>query len=159
MRATLARSPQPPGRTESFRPFAPVVTSEDASKYFDIGPDDTWMYAHMLFATQVRPQYRELLPSITHVDGSARVQTVFAAESPRLWKVLRAFASLSGVPILVNTSFNVRGEPIVCTPAEALATFVSTGIDVLVMEDLLVSRPPPAVGRQPEQVESSVASR
>jgi carbamoyltransferase len=129
---------------EDFRPFAPAVTAESAGEYFDIDPDDEWTYAHMLFVAQVRPKYRDVLPSITHVDGSARVQTVFAGESPGLWKLLRAFEAISGIPILVNTSFNVRGQPIVCTPEEALATFVSTGIDRLVMEDFVVSRIPTA---------------
>jgi carbamoyltransferase len=125
-------------KREGFRPFAPVVTKEAATKYFEIqeGEEDT--YAHMLLVTQVRPSFRDQLPAITHVDGSARVQTVSRENYPRLWAVLRAFEEITGLPILLNTSFNVQGQPIVCTPAEALDTFLFARLDLLVLGDFLV---------------------
>jgi carbamoyltransferase len=125
---------------EEFRPFAPAVTQEDATCYFEIEPGDEDLYAHMLFVSQVRPQYQDVLPAITHVDGSARVQTVARDDNWRFWSLLKAFERISGVPILVNTSFNVRGQPIVCTPQEAVGTFIAAGLDALVMGDYLVVR-------------------
>jgi carbamoyltransferase len=125
---------------EEFRPFAPAVTAEAASRYFEIEPGEEKLYAHMLFVTQVRAPYRALLPAITHVDGSARVQTVACANDRRFWRLLEEFERVSGVPILVNTSFNVRGQPIVCTPTEAVETFLAAGLDALVIGDYLVTR-------------------
>jgi carbamoyltransferase len=103
-------------KREAFRPFAPVVTQEGAARLFEIQPGQEETYAHMLFVTHVRPEFRQLLPATTHIDGSARVQTVSEQQNPRLWSLLREFEKLSGLPVLLNTSFNVRGQPIVCTP-------------------------------------------
>jgi len=125
-------------KREGFRPFAPVVTSEAASRYFDITPGEEDTFAHMLYVTQVLPAYQQKLPAITHVDGSARVQTVFEEHNPRLWKLLKSFERITGLPILLNTSFNVKGEPIVCTPQEALNTFRNARLDALVLGDFLV---------------------
>jgi carbamoyltransferase len=125
-------------KRESFRPFAPIVASERARDFFDIAPGDEGTFAHMLFVTHVVPAWRQRLPAITHVDGSARVQTVSEEHSPRLWKLLKAFERVTGLPILLNTSFNVKGEPIVCTPQEALLTFRSARLDALVLGDYLV---------------------
>jgi carbamoyltransferase len=122
---------------ESFRPFAPVVTREQASRYFVL-PDDLDS-PYMSFVAQVRPG-RTPLPAVTHVDGSARVQTADRVRHPRLHGVLRAFEALTGTAVLINTSLNVRGEPIVHTPAEAYQCLMSTGIDALVLEDVLVLR-------------------
>jgi carbamoyltransferase len=94
----------------------------------------------MLFVTQVRTSYRNQLPAITHVDGSARVQTVSKEEHPRFWTLLNEFGNLTGIPVLLNTSFNIRGRPMVCTPAEAIDTFLFAALDVLVIEDYLVVR-------------------
>src|SRR5437899_9922554 len=92
----------------------------------------------MLFVTHVRPEYRSRLPATTHIDGSARVQTVSQEQNPKLWKLLDEFAALSGVPVLLNTSFNVRGQPIVCTPQEAIDTFLAARLDMLVLGKYLV---------------------
>jgi carbamoyltransferase len=127
-------------KREGFRPFAPVVAKEDAGRYFDIIPGDEDTYAHMLYVTQVRPPYREKLPAITHVDGSARVQTVSREQNSRLWDLLKAFQRLTDLPIILNTSFNVKGEPIVCTPQEAINTFWNANLDVLVLGNYLVRR-------------------
>jgi carbamoyltransferase len=125
-------------KREAFRPFAPAVTAESASRFFEIDEGDEALYAHMLFVTLVRPAYREQLPAITHVDGSARVQTVAKGEHPRFWTLLNEFGKVSGIPVVLNTSFNVRGQPIVCTPTEALETFLFANLDVLVMGNYLV---------------------
>lgn len=127
-------------KREAFRPFAPAVTAEDASRFFDIEAGDESLYAHMLFVTQVRAAYREQLPAITHIDGSARVQTVACEDSPRFWNVLHAFGNVSGIPIVLNTSFNVRGQPIVRTPSEAVETFLFAHLDTLVIGNYLVVR-------------------
>lgn len=118
-------------KRESFRPFAPAVTAEAASQYFDIEVGNEAMYSYMLLVTQVREVYREQLPAITHIDGSARVQTVSREENEQFWALLDGFSKLTGLPVLLNTSFNVRGQPIVCTPADAIDTFLSTELDAL----------------------------
>jgi len=83
---------------------------------------------------------KSTLPAVTHADGSARVQTVDKKSNPKLWKLLNAFENRTGCGVLVNTSFNVRGEPIVCTPADALRCFMNTGMDVLVLNDFIVQK-------------------
>jgi len=126
-------------KREQFRPFAPAVTAEAATQYFDIRNGEESTYAHMLFVAQVRKQYQSQLPAVTHVDGSARVQTVVQADHPRFWQMLDAFGKISGLPILLNTSFNVRGQPIVRTPQEAIETFLYARLDALVIGDFLVT--------------------
>jgi carbamoyltransferase len=126
-------------KREDFRPFAPAVTVEAAAQYFDIPEGEESTYAHMLFVTDVRKQYQSQLPAITHVDGSARVQTVAKEEQPRLWLLLNEFSKITGFPILLNTSFNVRGQPIVCTPQEAIDTFLTAQLDLLVMVNHLIA--------------------
>ena len=125
-------------KREGFRPFAPAVTIEAASRYFEIQPGDEALYKYMLLVTQVRSEYREQLPAITHVDGSARLQVVSREDNARFWTLLNEFEKVSGVSMLLNTSFNVRGQPIVCTPVDAIDTFLSTEIDALVIGNELV---------------------
>lgn len=127
-------------KREGFRPFAPAVTVEAASQFFEIDEGSKSIYAYMLFVTQVRLTYREQLPAITHVDGSARVQAVSKEGNSRFWTLLNEFSRVSGIPILLNTSFNVRGQPIVCTPFEAVETFLLAKLDVLVMGNYVVVR-------------------
>jgi len=122
---------------ENFRPFAPSVVAEAARDWF-LGPEDS---PYMLLVQEVRPDKRALVPSITHVDGTARVQTVRREVKPRYHALLEAFGRRTGVPMLLNTSFNVRGEPIVCTPGDAIRCFLGTNIDHLVLGDLLLHRP------------------
>jgi carbamoyltransferase len=119
---------------EAFRPFAPVVLESRAQDHFVLDHPSPFM----LETAHVRSPLD--LPAITHVDGSARVQTANARTNPRLARLLEAFADATGCPILLNTSFNVRGEPIVCTPLDALLCFVRSGIDSLVLEDCLMDR-------------------
>ncbi len=129
---------------EDFRPFAPAVTVEGACTYFDIRSGDADMFANMLIVAPIRPAYRSLLPAVAHVDGSARLQVVNRRSNPRFWRLLRAFEQLSGLPILLNTSFNLRGQPIVCTPDDAVSTFLRSEIDRLVIGNYLVAQPSPS---------------
>jgi carbamoyltransferase len=127
---------------EEFRPFAPAVLAEAAGEYFEIEPGSEGQYRHMLFVTGVREKYRDLLPSITHVDGSARVQVVERESAPRFHALIRRFGDDHGTPVLLNTSFNLRGQPIVRTPLEAVATYERSTMDVLAIGDWLVVRDP-----------------
>jgi len=113
---------------EGFRPFAPSVLADKASEWFDIDCDSPYM----LLVAQVRDGKR-VIPSVTHVDNSARLQTVTREESPLYYDVIKAFEARTGVPIVINTSFNVRGEPIVCTPHDAYLCFMRTNMDHLVL--------------------------
>jgi carbamoyltransferase len=124
-------------RRERFRPFAPAVLEERAGDFFELDRPSPFM----LQTWQVRPDKRSVIPAVTHADGSARVQTVSAARNPRFHRVIEAFARLSGVPMVVNTSFNMRGEPIVCSPEDAVRCFEATDIDVLAIGDFLVEKP------------------
>jgi carbamoyltransferase len=121
---------------QAFRPFAPIVLAERAAEVFE-GDEDS---PFMLLAKRVRPEWKERIPAIVHVDGTARVQTVRREHNERLYRLLLEFEKLTGVPVLLNTSFNIRGEPIVETPADAMKCFLSTGIDYLAMHDLLIGK-------------------
>src|SRR5438093_1281479 len=123
---------------EAFRPFAPAVSLEQAHLWFDIAPMTELPY--MIFIARVREAYRAQLPAVTHVDGSARVQTVSRKDNADFHALLRAVGKLSGREMVLNTSFNVKGQPIVNTPAEAIETFLGTGIDCLFLENLLLQR-------------------
>jgi carbamoyltransferase len=121
---------------QAFRPFAPVVLAERAGEIFEGAEESPFM----LLAKQVRPAWKGKIPAVVHVDGSARVQTVRERQNPRLYRLLAEFEALTGVPVLVNTSFNVKGEPIVETPGDALSCFLATGIDSLALHDTLISK-------------------
>jgi carbamoyltransferase len=145
---------------ESFRPFAPAVLEEQASRWFEVDPDVRSPY--MLLVADVRPELRvgaddqparggddlrtwvnevrSTIPAVTHVDYSARLQTVGADTSPEFHAVLVAFEELTGCPVVINTSFNVRGEPIVCTPEDAYRCFMRTEMDTLVLEDCILRK-------------------
>lgn len=125
---------------EPFRPFAPSVLAHRAEEFFDLPtnrcplcPED-----FMLSVSPVRADKREQVPAITHVDGSARAQLVRKETNPRYFALIEAFAALTDTPLVLNTSFNRRGEPIVASPADALETFMWTGLDYLVLENVLV---------------------
>lgn len=119
---------------EAFRPFAPVITQDDASRFFK----DT-NSPYMMFTTQVKTSMT-LIPAVTHVDNSARIQTVTEVSNKRLYRLLKSFEKYSNIPILLNTSFNVMGEPIVCTPIDAIKTFKASGIDILVINNYIVKK-------------------
>jgi carbamoyltransferase len=112
---------------ESFRPFAPAVLAEKASEWFDIDRESPYM----LLVCQV--QEGKNIPAVTHVDGSARLQTVTRESQPEFYDLLSQFDEKTGCPVLINTSFNVRGEPIVCTPDDAYLCFMRTQMDILVL--------------------------
>jgi carbamoyltransferase len=141
---------------ESFRPFAPAVLREDMAEYFEMDVDSPYM----LLVAPVRHEHRRMLshreqalqgleklyvmrsdiPAITHVDYSARVQTVHSDTNPRFHRLLETFKSLTGCGVLVNTSFNVRDEPIVCTPEDAYRCFMGTEMDMLVLENIVLCK-------------------
>jgi carbamoyltransferase len=121
---------------QAFRPFAPIVLAERMKDVFE-GDEDS---PFMLIAKPVRPEWRDRIPAIVHVDGTARVQTVREQTNPMLYRLLKEFEALTGVPVLINTSFNVKGEPIVETPQDAVNCFLTTGVDHLVMHDTIVSK-------------------
>jgi len=128
-------------RREEFRPFAPVVPIEDADRYFDLPPGGKRLARFMSGVFPVRPQWRDRLAAITHVDGTARVQVLEQDMAPRLYALLKAYERRSGIPILLNTSFNLAGEPIVNRCVEGYLTFRRSGIDVLVAGQTRVMKP------------------
>ena len=135
-------------RREEFRPFAPVTPLETADRYFELPPGGARLGRFMSGVFPVRPEFRDALGAITHVDGSARVQTLDQTMAPRLHALLVAFGKRTGVPVLLNTSFNVAGEPIVNRALEGYSTFRRCGIDALVAGGVLVTKaaPPPREG-------------
>ncbi len=146
---------------ESFRPFAPAVLSEHAAEWFEVTQESPYMLFTAPVAASRRSEARDVdegasifeqlaairseIPAVTHVDGSARVQTVDRDRAPEFHRLISAFHDLTGCPVVVNTSFNVRGEPIVHTPDDAYRCFMTTEMDVLVLEDCILVR-----GEQPE---------
>jgi carbamoyltransferase len=141
---------------EGFRPFAPSVLAEDVQDYFDLDSDSPYM----LFVSYVKESRRKSLPidlhtmklwdklyfnrsdlqAITHIDFSARIQSVHKETNPRYWNLINAFKQITGYGLLINTSFNVRGEPIVCTPVDAFRCFMSTEMDYLVVNDYVFEK-------------------
>lgn len=132
---------------ESYRPFAPSVLAEHASDYFEI-PDYPRRFTFMSFAVPVREDKRELLQATTHVDGSSRIQVVFEDLNPRYWRLIAEFHARTGIPVLLNTSFNNNAEPIVDSVDDALQCFMTTGLDGLVIDDYLIEK------RRPVRVET-----
>jgi carbamoyltransferase len=151
---------------ESFRPFAPCVLQEDVSRYFEFDGESPYMLLvadvrkelrHALTEEQSRlmkdPDLRKrvnvprsTIPAITHVDMSARIQTVDEGRHGRFYRLMRAFRERTGCSVIINTSFNIRGEPIVRTPADAYRCFMASDMDVLVLENCVLRR-----GEQPQQ--------
>jgi carbamoyltransferase len=125
-------------KRESFRPFAPAVLAERATELFEIEPEDVERFSDMLFVAYARGGSAERMPATTHVDGSARVQTVSHHNNPLFWKLIQAFDDQTGLPVILNTSFNVQGQPIVRTPRQAVSTFLDAGLDALIMDRMLV---------------------
>ncbi len=155
---------------ESFRPFAPCVLAENAKDWFEMKNGE--MSPYMLLVAPVRGEHRveakddaalkgidklkaprSTIPAVTHVDGSARLQTADAARHGRYYRLIKRFREKTGCPVVINTSFNVRGEPIVCTPEDALNCFLGTGMDVLVMEDCLLLKKEQPADAFPEKEE------
>ena len=121
---------------EWWRPFAPSMLKEVAGEYLEYACDSPFM----ILTNPVRPEKRGVIPSVTHVDGSARPQTVEKEINPLYWNLINEFGKRTGVPVLMNTSFNLRGEAIVNTPTDAIRTFFSSGMDALVIGSYLVEK-------------------
>lgn len=122
---------------EPFRPFAPAVIQERAWEFFDLRG---CVSPYMLLVPQALDGAADRIPSVVHVDNSARVQTVSQQMNPKFYRLLETFEAISGVPVLLNTSFNVRGEPIVCTPLEAARCFLNTEMDVLILNNYITEK-------------------
>jgi carbamoyltransferase len=141
---------------ESFRPFAPSVLRERVSEWFDLDTDSPYMLLvadvneskrrtmtdeeKQLWGIEKLNVKRSEIPAVTHVDYSARIQTVRRETNPLYWDILEAFRQRTGCPVLVNTSFNVRGEPIVCSPADSYRCFMRTEMDYLVLENFILDK-------------------
>ena len=139
---------------ESFRPFAPSVLREDVNEWFDLDIDSPYMLLvskvkkekqiqmkkedENLFGIEKLNVKRSNIPAVTHVDYSARVQTVHKNTNPRYYDLIKEFKKITNCPVLVNTSFNVRGEPIVCSIEDAFNCFMGTNLDILVIEDFVL---------------------
>jgi len=121
---------------EDFRPFAPAVLEEKVADYFEGGVKSPFM----TLTFDVKKDKQGLISSITHVDGTARIQTVGRETNPRFHRLLSEFDRLTGIPMVINTSFNVKGQPIVCTPRDAVSTFFMTGMDHLILGDYVLSK-------------------
>jgi carbamoyltransferase len=121
---------------EWWRPFAPSMLAEKAGEYIESATDSPFM----ILTAQVRPEKRGVIPAVTHVDGSARPQTVERDVNPLYWRLIHEFGQRTGVPVVMNTSFNLRGEPIVSSPTDAIRTFFSSGMDALVIGSFVVEK-------------------
>ena len=139
---------------EAFRPFAPAVSLEQVHRWFDVPVGAELPY--MITTVDVREEFRAQLPAITHVNGSARVQTVSALDNAEFHALLKAVGKATGREMALNTSFNVKGQPIVNTPREALQTFLGTGIEYLFLENVLVGRRLNATKYDPDLVQEAV---
>jgi carbamoyltransferase len=124
-------------KREAFRPFAPACAVEEAHRWFEVAPGSEFPY--MISIVDVRPEMRNRLPAITHVNGTARLQTVSVKDNPDFHALLEAVGKTTGRQMVLNTSFNVKGQPIVNTPEEAIDTFLGTGIEHLFMENFHVT--------------------
>jgi len=143
---------------EQFRPFAPVVPVESAARYFDIPPGGIRLARFMSGVFPVRPEWKSRLQSITHVDGTARVQVLDPAMAPRLHALLEAYGRRTGIPVLLNTSFNLAGEPIVNRAVEGYSTFLRCKIDVLVAGGTRVTKRTAAMAKtQVDKIKEEVA--
>jgi carbamoyltransferase len=137
---------------EEFRPFAPVVPAEAVDRYFEMPPGGKRLARFMSGVFPVRSEWRGRLAAVTHVDGSARLQALERDMAPRLYDLLQAYGRRTGMPVLLNTSFNVAGEPIVNTVLEGYSTFRRCGLDSLVAGPTLVTKRAPTMARHREGV-------
>jgi carbamoyltransferase len=123
---------------EGWRPFAPSCLAEVSEEYFELCKDAPFM----ILTFDVVPEKRSVIAAVTHADNTARVQTVTKEANPRYWRLIDEFGKQTGVPVVMNTSFNLKGEPIVCTPKDAVRTFYSSGLDFLVLGDHILAKDP-----------------
>ncbi len=125
---------------EKFRPFAPVVCADDAPTYFECDMPVPEATDFMLMVYPIKKEWQSKIPAVTHVDGSGRLQTIRREQNARYYDLVKSFGKRTGIPILINTSFNIRGEPIVCTPEDAYRCMMGTGIDYLIMDNFIIKR-------------------
>lgn len=123
---------------EAYRPFAPSATSETQNEFFDITVEAPFM----LKVCDVKHEKRAIIPAVTHIDGSTRLQTVRKETNPRYHSLITKFGELSGDPVILNTSFNIMGEPMVESPMDAIRCFFSTGLDILILGNYLIRKKP-----------------
>jgi carbamoyltransferase len=134
---------------EPFRPFAPSVLAENTDHFFVLPQAERHYPAlFMLYVVDVKETKREIIPAITHVDGTGRLQTVRKDLSPKYYRLIEAFGEATGVPMVLNTSFNLKGEPIVNTPREAFNTFAQSGMDVLALGHYIVEKTDGSITRR-----------
>jgi len=124
---------------EGFRPFAPAVLDDDGAEYFD----GYYPNPFMLLVLPIRQDKREVIPAVTHVDGTGRLQSVMRDSNPAFYRLIEEFRNLTGVPVVLNTSYNLRGEPIVNLPEEALEDYLTTGMDALLLGPYLLEKDAP----------------
>jgi carbamoyltransferase len=141
---------------EEFRPFAPVCPVEEAERFFELPPGGARLSRFMSGVFPVRPEWRERLAAVTHIDGTARLQTLERGFAPLLYDLVQAYGRRTGVPVLLNTSFNLAGEPIVCTAREGYSTFRRSGIDLLIVGNTRVRKRRTAVEREAREEEELV---
>jgi len=123
-------------KRESFRPFAPAILEEKAKDFFELQDNSPFM----LLASKVKENKKKFIPAVTHIDGTARIQTVSKKINPKFWQLINEFEKITKVPIIINTSFNLKGEPIVCTPEDAISCFQKSKMDYLVMDNYVIKR-------------------
>ena len=123
---------------EGWRPFAPSCLAEVSEEYFEQCKEAPFM----ILTFDVVPEKRSVIAAVTHADNTARVQTVTQDANPRYWNLINEFGKLTGVPVVMNTSFNLKGEPIVCAPKDAVRTFYSSGLDFLVLGNYIIAKDP-----------------
>ena len=121
---------------EEFRPFAPAILNEFTQDYFEIAQESP----HMLITSKVKTEKIDEIPAVTHIDNSARVQTVKSENNLKFRKLLQSFHKETGCPVLLNTSFNIKGQPIVNSPNDAIDCFLGTNIDVLAIGDFIIEK-------------------
>jgi len=136
---------------EEFRPFAPVILEEKVSEYFEINCPSPYM----LLVAQVKPEKKDKIPAVVHIDGSARIQTVNRKQNALIYDLLKEFEKLSACPVLLNTSFNLKGEPIVCTPQDAYLTFIRSGLDYLIMGNCVLDKKEMKTQETPVQTDAT----
>jgi carbamoyltransferase len=123
---------------EAFRPFAPAILAEAVDDWFETEHERSAPFMEKVL--MFREEVRDMVQAVVHVDGTGRLQTVEREANPRFYDLIAAFERLTGIPIVLNTSFNLNGEPIVCTPTDAIRTFSSCGLDALILGERLLSK-------------------
>jgi carbamoyltransferase len=125
---------------EMFRPFAPVILREYTKKYFITDKNISISTDYMLLVYPFRSSVKSKIPAVVHVDGTGRLQTIDEISNPKYYQLIKAYSQKTGIPLILNTSFNVKGEPIVCTPQDAIKCFLHTEIDYLVLDNYLIKK-------------------